>query len=127
MFLGMMASLQTVLRSELAALWAYAYLNDALSSQALLSERSPSSPQPFCFSLSVSYPSFAGCRGHRIVSCWVHGSEATNFTLSERCFCSLHEGYFINTQYDEGSRPLEGYGGEMPIRLLMLMDKHDVG
>ncbi|KAL8712587.1 MAG: hypothetical protein Q9220_003118 [cf. Caloplaca sp. 1 TL-2023] len=31
-FLGMMLSLQTVLRSEIAALWAYAYLHDELSS-----------------------------------------------------------------------------------------------
>ncbi|KAL8705521.1 MAG: hypothetical protein Q9225_008022, partial [Loekoesia sp. 1 TL-2023] len=44
-FLGMIMSLQTLLRSELAALWAYAYLNDALCPQAPLSYRALS-PSP---------------------------------------------------------------------------------
>lgn len=44
-FLGMMSSLQTVVRSELSALWAYAYLNDKLSALAPLSYRSPSPQQ----------------------------------------------------------------------------------
>ncbi|KAL8683965.1 MAG: hypothetical protein Q9224_006646 [Gallowayella concinna] len=38
-FLGMMMSMQTVLRSEMAALWAYAYLNGCLGPQAQLSNR----------------------------------------------------------------------------------------
>ncbi|KAI4138816.1 MAG: hypothetical protein L6R39_006593, partial [Caloplaca ligustica] len=38
-FLGMMLSLQTMLRSEIAALWAYAYLNDALGPLSPLSTR----------------------------------------------------------------------------------------
>ncbi|KAL8888613.1 MAG: hypothetical protein Q9215_003966 [Flavoplaca cf. flavocitrina] len=38
-FLGMMLSLQTVLRSEMAALWAYAYLNNYLQPQMQLSDR----------------------------------------------------------------------------------------
>ncbi|KAL8655191.1 MAG: hypothetical protein Q9226_003151 [Calogaya cf. arnoldii] len=42
-FLGMMLSLQTVLRSEMAALWAYAYLNNGLQPQIQLSDRPPSS------------------------------------------------------------------------------------
>lgn len=41
-FLGMMLSLQTVLRSEMAALWAYAYLNNCLYPQMQLSD----SPRP---------------------------------------------------------------------------------
>ncbi|KAL8728950.1 MAG: hypothetical protein Q9166_005045 [cf. Caloplaca sp. 2 TL-2023] len=41
-FLGMMLSLQTVLRSEMAALWAYAYLNGSLEPRVTLSDR----PQP---------------------------------------------------------------------------------
>ncbi|KAL8783521.1 MAG: hypothetical protein Q9213_004567 [Squamulea squamosa] len=41
-FLGMMMSLQTVLRSEMAALWAYAYLNDCLEPPMHFSDR----PQP---------------------------------------------------------------------------------
>ncbi|KAI4181150.1 MAG: hypothetical protein L6R41_006791 [Letrouitia leprolyta] len=44
-FLGMMSSLQTIVRSELSALWAYAYLNDSLSSLVPLSYRSPSPQQ----------------------------------------------------------------------------------
>ncbi|KAL8814190.1 MAG: hypothetical protein Q9223_006566 [Gallowayella weberi] len=43
-FLGMMLSLQTVLRSEMAALWAYAYLNDCLGPQAQLSNRPRAPP-----------------------------------------------------------------------------------
>ncbi|KAI4232574.1 MAG: hypothetical protein L6R40_007360 [Gallowayella cf. fulva] len=38
-FLGMMLSFQTVLRSEMAALWAYAYLNRCLKPPAMLSNR----------------------------------------------------------------------------------------
>ncbi|KAI4121467.1 MAG: hypothetical protein LQ338_006344 [Usnochroma carphineum] len=41
-FLGMMLSLQTVLRSEIAALWAYAYLNNTLAPPAALSTHPPS-------------------------------------------------------------------------------------
>ncbi|KAL8997787.1 MAG: hypothetical protein Q9169_003036 [Polycauliona sp. 2 TL-2023] len=44
-FLGMMLSLQTVLRSEMAALWAYAYLNNCLQPQMQLSDR-PQSRSP---------------------------------------------------------------------------------
>ncbi|KAL8674460.1 MAG: hypothetical protein Q9168_001125 [Polycauliona sp. 1 TL-2023] len=42
-FLGMIMSLQTVLRSEMAALWAYAYLNNCLQPQMQLSDRPLSS------------------------------------------------------------------------------------
>lgn len=42
-FLGMMSSFQTMLRSEVAALWAYAYLNNHLGSLVGLSTR-PSPP-----------------------------------------------------------------------------------
>ncbi|KAL8682983.1 MAG: hypothetical protein Q9224_006723 [Gallowayella concinna] len=45
-FLGMMMSMQTVLRSEMAALWAYAYLNGCLGPQAQLSNRPRPSSVP---------------------------------------------------------------------------------
>lgn len=44
-FLGMMLSLQTVLRSEMAALWAYAYLNHRLQPQLQLSDSPPPKPK----------------------------------------------------------------------------------
>ncbi|KAL8749059.1 MAG: hypothetical protein Q9184_006951 [Pyrenodesmia sp. 2 TL-2023] len=45
-FLGMMSSFQTILRDEMAALWAYAYLNYALAPPAGLSTHPPSLVSP---------------------------------------------------------------------------------
>ena len=45
-FLGMMTSFQTLLRAEISALWAYAYLNDQLSPEHLETLSNNTSPSP---------------------------------------------------------------------------------